>query len=93
MYSFIGDAETDTIKNCLSSLNESCVPFEQEKAQLLAQNLEIDLGDCQTYKDVCLKCLEVMGSDKCTLGQVVCAFFRSGLARLCCELRPICKSV
>ena len=88
-------AEDDNIKKCVDNINETCIPFHKEKTHLLASSLgiESEVGDCQSYKQICLRWLEVKGTDHCTLGQLTIALFKSELARLVSRLRPICKLV
>ena len=76
-------------------MNETCVLFDQDKARLLASSLGIESegSECQGYKEICLRWLEVNGADHCTLGQLTIALFKSELARLVSRLRPICELV
>ena len=78
-------------ENCIDGINESAVVFEPAKAHLLARNLGIGLGGSKimSYKEVCKLWLNIKAG-QCTLGHLVCALFKSGLARLTCGLRPIC---
>ena len=80
------------MENCVNGINESAVAFESAKAHLLARNLGIGLkgSNVMSYKEVCKLWLN-NNAGQCTLGQLVCALFRSGLARLACGLRPTCK--
>ena len=69
-----------------------CIPFDPKKASTLASKLEIETEVAvESYKEVFVQWMEEKGSEKCTYGQLVCALFESGLAKLASRLRPICE--
>ena len=80
------------IEKCVNCISENAVKFEPATAHLLASYLGIGLrgSNVESYKEVC-KLWVNNKAGQCTLGQLVCALFRSGLARLTCGIRPICK--
>ena len=78
------------IETCIDRISHHAVIFEPAKAKLLARNLRLWGINFESYKDVC-KLWVNNKAGQCTLGQLVCALFRSGLARLTCGLRPVCK--
>ena len=88
------DDDSSQIERCINDLPEHAVTFELAKASTLAQNLGIagidGSNNFWSYKEVCKLWLNNNSGDQCTLSQLVCALFKSGLARLCCGLRPIC---
>ena len=86
------DGQRSLIETCINSISDHVIAFELTKAHTLATNLGIGSGrnNFVSYKEVCMLWLSHKGV-QCSLGQLVCALIKSGLARLTCGLRPICK--